>query len=129
MKESLNDINNIHEKIFLELNQWEKYLNISLGLPTSSNNSIFKNTDLTGDSIFYSEKSSKRRKKKSLNIGKDDSEAILIESYNICFGVLFDPSDAFCYKTKDVLSNYNLDNIRFISFIRILFLFLLLFNS
>jgi len=114
LKESLNDINNLHEKIFLELNQWEKYLNISLGLPTSSNNSIFKNTDLTGDSIFYSEKSSKRRKKKSLNIGKDDSEAILIESYNICFGVLFDPSDAFCYKTKDVLSNYNLDNIRFI---------------
>ena len=114
LKESLNDINNLHEKIFLELNQWEKYLNISLGLPTSSNNSIFKNTDLTGDSIFYSEKSSKGRKKKSLNIGKDDSEAILIESYNICFGVLFDPSDAFCYKTKDVLSNYNLDNIRFI---------------
>lgn len=114
LKESMNDINNIHEKIFLELNQWEKYLNISLGLPTSSNNSIFKNTDLIGDSIFYSKNSSKHRKEKSLSLSNEDTENIFIDSYNVCFGVLFDSSDTFCYKTKEVLSDYNLENIRFI---------------
>lgn len=114
MKEYINDINNIHEKIFIELSQWEKYLNISLGLPTSSNNSIFKNTDFIGDSILSSENSSKHKKEKSLNLSEENTETYFIDTFNISFGVLFDASDTFCYKTNEVLSNFNLENMHFI---------------
>ena len=114
LKESINDINTIHEKIFIELSQWEKYLNISLGLPTSSKNSVFKNTDLIGDSILYSGNSSEHRKEKSLNLSNKVTEYLLIDSFNVSFGVLFDSSDTFCYKTNEVLSDYNLGNIHFI---------------
>ena len=52
---NIKQSNEIHEKIFNELNKWEKYLNISLDLPTSNNNSIFTNTSFIGDPILFSE--------------------------------------------------------------------------
>jgi hypothetical protein len=58
--ENIELIDNLHENIFLELKSWEKYLNISLGLPTSSN-SVFKNTSFFGDSVPESVKNYKKR--------------------------------------------------------------------
>ena len=68
--ENIELIDNLHENIFLELKLWEKYLNISLGLPTSSN-SVFKNTSLFGDSVPESVKNYKKKgKKKKSNKNK-----------------------------------------------------------
>ena len=61
--ENIELIDNLHENIFLELKSWEKYLNISLGLPSSSN-SVFKNTSFFGDSVPDSVKNNKKKKKK-----------------------------------------------------------------
>ena len=81
IKEFLDDINSIHQKIFIELSQWERYLNISLGLPTSSNNSIFKNTDFIGDTLLYSRNTS-NKKTKRLNLSQDDHEDnTIVDSY------------------------------------------------
>jgi len=114
IKEFLDDINSIHQKIFIELRQWERYLNISLGLPTSSNNSIFKNTDFIGDTLLYSRNTS-NKKTKRLNLSQDDPEDnTIVDSFNVSFGVLFDLPDTFSYETKEVLSDYNLENIRYI---------------
>ena len=49
--DNIQDIEEIHEKIFEELTKWEKHLNMSLGLPSSSYHSIFKETSFIGDSI------------------------------------------------------------------------------
>ena len=59
--DNIQDIEEIHDKIFEELTKWEKHLNMSLGLPSSSYHSIFKETSFIGDSIpLPSEKSRKR---------------------------------------------------------------------
>jgi len=150
-----NDINYIHEKIFEILNKWEKYLNMSLGLPTSSNNSVFKNTSFIGDSFIYKEENS-IKKHKSLkyiqlkekrkandntnnvsnnininsetrqpsedifNVNEEDFNGISNyvnvneDVFNVSFGVLFDPSDTFTFRTKEVLSEPNYENINLI---------------
>ena len=152
IKDNFNDINYIHEKIFTILSKWEKYLNMSLGLATSSHNSVFKNTSFIGDSfILEDEKKEKNKKKKkslkylqfeerkksdhninsvtsqeteefpnnSAKINEDDFEVINInqEVYSVSFGVLFDPSDTFTFRTKDVLSESNYENINLILFL------------
>jgi len=152
IKDNFNDINYIHEKIFTILSKWEKYLNMSLGLATSSHNSVFKNTSFIGDSfILEDEKKEKNKKKKkslkylqfeerkksdhninsvtsqeteefpnnSAKINEDDFEVINInqEVYSVSFGVLFDPSDTFTFRTKDVLSESNYENINLIIFL------------
>ena len=61
--DNIQEIEEIHEQIFEEFIKWEKYLNMSLELPSSSNNSIFKNTSYIGDSIpLQSEKGDNRLK-------------------------------------------------------------------
>ena len=67
--ENIELIDNLHENIFLELKSWEKYLNISLGLPTSSN-SVFKNTSFFADTVPESVKNYKKKKKKKSNKNK-----------------------------------------------------------
>ena len=68
--ENIELIENLHENIFLELKSWEKYLNISLEPPTSSN-SVFKNTSFFGDSVPESIKNYKKKgKKKKSNKNK-----------------------------------------------------------
>ena len=49
MKSYIADYNQFQEKIFKELIEWQKYLNLTLSLPSSSNKSIFKNTTFVGD--------------------------------------------------------------------------------
>lgn len=153
-----NDINYIHEKIFEILNKWEKYLNMSLGLPTSSHNSVFKNTSFIGDSFIYKEEQSlkkhkllkyikyKDKKKENdntnnvsninninsevrqpsddiFNVNEEDFDVINNyvnvneDVFNVSFGVLFDPSDTFTFRTKEVLSESNYDNINLILYL------------
>lgn len=64
--ENIELIDNLHENIFLELKSWEKYLNISIGIPTSSN-SVFKNTSFFGDTVPESVRNYKKKKKKTNN--------------------------------------------------------------
>lgn len=61
--ENIELVDNLHENIFSELQSWEKYLNMSLRLPTS-NNSAFRNTSFFGDSVPVSERNYKKKKKK-----------------------------------------------------------------
>ena len=62
----IQNIELIHEKIFEELMNLEKYLNMGLGLPSSSYHSIFKNTSFIGDSIYPpSDRGKKKSKKKT----------------------------------------------------------------
>ena len=145
IKNNFNDINIIHEKIFVILSKWEKYLNMSLGLPTSSHNSVFKNTSFIGDSFLETEEEKTIKKHKSLkfikfnerrkksnninsesmqeteeflnNINENDFEVINQDTFNVSFGVLFDPSDTFTFRTKDVLSETNYENINLILFL------------
>lgn len=74
----VEDIEEIHEKIFDELTEWEKQLNLSLGLPTSSYHSVFKNTSFIGDLVPLSIKKSKtihiKPKNKENNIILDNDD-------------------------------------------------------
>lgn len=76
--ENIELIDDIHGNIFFELKSWEKYLTISLGLPTSSC-SAFKDTSFFGDSIPESIKNYKKKKKKE----KNKINTIEIEDKNI----------------------------------------------
>ena len=73
INDNFNISNDIHEKIFMELNDWKKYLNISLELPTSNQKSIFKNTTFVCDPIYSSKSRSslENNKLKILNCSKD----------------------------------------------------------
>ena len=71
--ENINISNDLHEKIYLEFNSWEKYLNISLDLPNSNHNSIFINTSFIGDSILSSEDEIKRKTIKNIKFIDDNS--------------------------------------------------------
>ena len=92
----INDTDKIYEKIFDELVDWEKYLNMSLGLPSSSFKSVFKNTSFVGDSflsnssiiakenskIEFKKKKSIKLKINQKNRGKDNKGENLIISTN-----------------------------------------------
>ena len=82
----------IYEKIFEELLDWEKYLNMSLGLPSSSYNSAFTNTSFLGDSFIFNESNKAKKKSKiefqkklikfkidKINIDKDNKKDDLIK--------------------------------------------------
>ena len=50
LDDNIQEIEKIRENIFKELKPWNKYLNISLRIPTSGYHSIFCNTSLIADS-------------------------------------------------------------------------------
>jgi hypothetical protein len=50
LDDNIQEIEKIRENIFKELKPWNKYLNISLRIPTSGYHSIFSNTSLIADS-------------------------------------------------------------------------------
>ena len=141
--DNIENINYTYEQIFEELKDWEKYLNISLGLPSSTFNSVFKlSTSMIGDSIPRSSYKAKRKKKKksdrhkkisSFNnsnkieklrmiyeekeVQKENLEDI--KNYNgsrlsIGNSDLFRQSEIFSYKTKKVLSRSNISNLNFL---------------
>ena len=69
----INDTDKIYEKIFDELVNWERYLNMSLGFPSSSFNSPFKNTSFVDDSFLFSG-SEKAKKKSEIEFEKKKSK-------------------------------------------------------
>ena len=126
--EHKNNINNnfinfdeTHEKLFNELTVWQKYLDINLDLPSSSNNSIFKDTTFVGDN---SEKTirtmSKRKVKKKKNSNKDNYligtlDMNLLDRDNLMrdFSDIFsNQEDLFSKDSKHLLSRENLKNIQ-----------------
>ena len=67
LMENIREIEKVHGKIFEELKPWEKYLNISLGLPTSTYHSVFVNTSFIADSIPTSTLGRKKKTNKRSN--------------------------------------------------------------
>lgn len=135
--DNINKSNDIHEKIFVKLNDWKKYLNRSLELPTSSHNSIFRDTSFVGDEILISgdeiqQRNSKQRSSNNNNIylnDPDDNNSLLtssvvkLEDYGnsnnlkeelLIYKILSDPLDIYSISTEKKLSKYNNHNIMFI---------------
>ena len=139
IKENINKSNEIHEKIYLELNEWEKYLHIFLDLPNSGHNSIFKETSFVGDKIYFSENEIKKKKSIKMkyieiddyNINGDNNENINDENINlnneiktfkdeeliVNFGLLFDPLDTFSFSSNKILSKEDNSNLSLILFL------------
>jgi hypothetical protein len=124
----------------LNLKDWQKDINISLELPNSSYNSIFRNTTLVGDEILKSSDSNKKINSKNVknnknksNDDKDDLEGLGIaeledfEDINnlkeefVINNILFNPSDEFTYSTKKVLTKHTNSNLTFILYLVVLY--------
>ena len=129
---NIKDSNDTHEKIFIELKNWEKYLNIKLELPISNNDSIFTDTSFIGDPILSSGDGIDRRQKKIINYfeveennddnnendEKNDKNDLVIQSKLIVdFGVLFDQNDTISYKSDQILSSHNSGNLQLIRYL------------
>ena len=134
--DNINSSNDINEKIFLKLKDWQKEINISLELPNSSYNSIFKNTTFVGDEILNSSDGNKKINSKNVKSNKnksnddnDDLEGLGIsqledfEDINnlkeefVINNILFNPSDEFTYSTKKVLIKHTNSNLTFILYL------------
>ena len=72
IKNNISKFDEIHEKIFSELTQWKKYLYVNLDLPSSSRNSIFRETSFVGDMF------NKKRKVMPLSIEYNKNEDNII---------------------------------------------------
>ena len=134
MKFNITNYNNFYEKIFKELSEWQKYLNINLGLPSSSNKSIFKNTTLVGDYSPANNKAINIRYKSFNELYNMDNEDIiqnlfkkfndddqkLLQSHNIELSELLmsdkDRISILSYKQNDIISNQNKINLNFLYF-------------
>lgn len=126
ISKNIKDSNDIHEKVFIELKKWEKYLNIQLELPISNNESIFANTSFIGDSILFEEGEIDRKGKKKLNYfeveenndnnieNNDKFDLVLKGQLIVDFGVLFDPKDTFSSNNNKVLTSHNIGNLQLI---------------
>ena len=64
LMKNIKEIEKVYGEIFEELKPWEKYLNISLALPTSTYHSVFVNTSFIADSIPMSKLGSEKKKTK-----------------------------------------------------------------
>ena len=134
MKSSITNYNKFYEKIFKELSEWQKYLNINLGLPSSSNKSIFKNTTLVGDfspvnnkiiNIRYKsfdENYNMDNEDKIQNLFKkfNDDDQKLLQSNNIELSESLmsdkDKISILSYKQNDIISYQNKINLNFLYF-------------
>ena len=136
INESLEMIDDLYQDIFDELKPWEKYLKISLGQPTSCYKSVFKGTSFFGDSLFNNSRKEKRKKNKnkSKKISKNKSSIKIEEKEENLIYIkdvdekldkineekkafyknsdLFEKSDIFSYRTKNVLNSSNLRNLK-----------------
>ena len=117
IKNNISEYNTEHEKIFGELVEWQKYLNLNLHLPSSSNKSIFKNTAYVGDSIPSNKKMVKINEN-VLQEFKDDEHGGSFNSQdiNILKDYKVDLSEFFLPEEKDrlsyILSDENKFNLR-----------------
>ena len=138
MKSSIANYNKFYEKIFKELSEWQKYLNINLGLPSSSNKSIFKKTTLASDFSPSNKKVMNIRYKSfSLYYNMDNKDAInnlfkkfnnddqkLLKSHNIELSESLlsikdkdkDNISLTSYKQNDIISHQNKINLYFLYF-------------
>jgi len=134
MKSSITNYNKFYEKIFKELSEWQKYLNINLGFPSSSNKSIFKNTTLVGDfspvnnkiiNIRYKsfdENYNMDNEDKIQNLFKkfNDDDQKLLQSNNIELSESLmsdkDKISILSYKQNDIISYQNKINLNFLYF-------------
>ena len=72
IKKNISKFDEVHEKIFSELTEWKKYLDVNLDLPSSSKNSVFKETPFVGDIL------NKKKKTKSFSIEqKQDNDNVI----------------------------------------------------
>lgn len=136
MKSSISNYNKFYEKIFKELSEWQKYLNINLGLPSSSSNSIFTKTTLVGDFSPSNEKEINIRTKSISQYYKKDIEDIihnlfkkfneddlkLLKSHNIELSESLlsnsenDIVSILSFKQNDIISHQNKINLYFLYF-------------
>jgi hypothetical protein len=71
IKKNFENFDEIHEKIFNKLTVWQKYLDINLDLPSSSNHSIFEDTPFVGDYL-----GKKNKTKSKIKVKNDDNNDI-----------------------------------------------------
>ena len=125
IKANRSKFDEVHEKIFNELKDWKKYLNINLDLPSSSKNSIFKETSFVGDSLeIKKHKHISKEKKKNINNNYNDKKNNGLNynqtSSDDSFGknIKLEISDFMnddgniSNTTKKLLSKENISNIR-----------------
>ena len=100
IKSNIKDYNNTHENIFKELSEWQKYLNINLELPSSSHNSLFRNTSLTGDFVPSNKtKIVNDNKYLNQNYSNEEIDEYIDDDLNLY---------KFNKKDKSILKEYNL---------------------
>ena len=115
----------IHEKIFSELTEWKKYLGVNLDLPSSSRNSIFKETPFVGDLLERKNKEKNNSNNKTENFdiieNNDDSSLILlrsldhesIKSLKMDISDIFKEEERISIMNKKILSKENAYNLKF----------------
>jgi len=149
INESLEMIDDLYQDIFDELKPWEKYLKMSLEQPTSCYKSVFKGTSFFGDSFFNKSNNENENKKKKKNKSKkklknisslklEENEENLVyikdvdekldkinEEKKTFFknSDLFEKSDIFSYRTKNVLNRGNLMNLKILYTLVLFFAF------
>ena len=122
IKSNWSKFDEVHEKIFNELKEWKKYLDINLDLPSSSKNSIFRETSFVGDYIEKHKAKGILKENKQI-IDRNDKNNLLL-SYNkslikeplinlkseICN--IMDEEGNITNPTRKLLTKENFGNIR-----------------
>ena len=133
IKSNINEYNLMHDKIFYELSEWQKYLNINLEIPTSSHNSLFRSTSFIADSIpnkneninyghlnqnkLYNEinEMDSSSSNDSFSFYIDKKEKKLLKKYKIkTESLINDDSSISSINKNEILSKGNLCNLKFI---------------
>ena len=128
IKRNISQFDKTHEKIFSELTIWKKYLDMNLDLPSSSNNSIFRDTSLVGDYFEKKGKTNsllkdKKRKNESINLIYNEPFTIntLNEDSISCLkrdiSIEISDDEFISNSTTKLLSKENTNNIRHLLFL------------
>ena len=124
IKTNRSKFDEVHEKIFNELKEWKKYLDINLDLPSSSRNSIFKDTSFVGDSLEIKKpKHISKEKNKNINNNYNDKENAGLsfskssnddsfKNIKLEISDLMNDDGNVSNTTKKLLSKENISNIR-----------------
>jgi len=135
IKSNINEYNQMHGQIFNELSEWQKYLNVNLELPNSSNNSLFRRTSFIGD--YYpsdnetlnsndylsqninlyneiNEDNSSCNDSYSYSFDKNDIKILM--KYKITFSksLINDEFSKSSIKIDKILSKENINNLKFV---------------
>lgn len=124
IKKNILKFDEIHEKIFSELAEWKKYLDINLDLPSSNRNSIFRETPFVGDFLIKKSKTQSFTKitKEDCSQNQNSDSGIIylktidlesINSLKTDISDVFKDEEEISNMTKKLVSSDNATNLRF----------------